>query len=292
MWSFWLFFCDCALVLDAVGLQFLLLLSAFWWMRIRGLCKLPDRRDWLWRKLGLALVSKAMPSKSLIICLLCSLAVSFLAWTGDPVWPSGDPALECTGSMVRLLVTSKRTYANTRLPELLLPSLQQATADLHLHKRPSSTHRQVQLSHLWGDCFFPLGPSGHTVLFMPSKGLCFPQSCWSSIIKSCCPLKSDSLGISNPLLDPRVGKSDVGPRAFATVRELLWHCCSPVYQSPTRQVWDLILSWLCLSYHLHVASPLSLDVGCLFLDKPTVCYTKLIKSERGKQLILMHIYGI
>ena len=34
---------------------------------------------------------------------------------------------------------------------------------------------------------------------------------------------------------------------------------------PTWWVWDLILSWLCPSYHLAVDSPLSLDVGLLFL---------------------------
>ena len=34
-------------------------------MRIRGLWKLPDGRDWLWGKLGLTLVGKAMLSKSL-----------------------------------------------------------------------------------------------------------------------------------------------------------------------------------------------------------------------------------
>ena len=35
-------------------------------MRIRGSYKLPDGRDWLWRNLGLVLVSKAILSKSLI----------------------------------------------------------------------------------------------------------------------------------------------------------------------------------------------------------------------------------
>ena len=49
-----------------MGLQFLFLLSALWWMRIRGLCKLPDRMDWLWRKLGFALVGKAVLSKTWI----------------------------------------------------------------------------------------------------------------------------------------------------------------------------------------------------------------------------------
>ena len=42
------------------------ILSALSWMRIRGLCKLPDERDWLWQKLSLALVGEAMLSKSLI----------------------------------------------------------------------------------------------------------------------------------------------------------------------------------------------------------------------------------
>ena len=28
--------------------SFLLLLSALWWMNVRGLCKFPDERDWLW----------------------------------------------------------------------------------------------------------------------------------------------------------------------------------------------------------------------------------------------------
>ena len=48
-------FCDVVLVLAAAGLWFfLLLLSALWWMRLRGTYKLPDGRDWWWEKLGLA----------------------------------------------------------------------------------------------------------------------------------------------------------------------------------------------------------------------------------------------
>ena len=40
---------------------------------------------------------------------------------------------------------------------------------------------------------------GHKVLFLPSKGICFPQSCRSSIVKSHWPSKSYSLGIPSPL---------------------------------------------------------------------------------------------
>ena len=45
---------------------FLLLLSAHWWMRLRGLCKLPDGKDWWLEKLDLALVDRALVSKDII----------------------------------------------------------------------------------------------------------------------------------------------------------------------------------------------------------------------------------
>ena len=35
------------------------ILSALWWMKIRGLWKLPDGRDWLWGNLNLALMGGA-----------------------------------------------------------------------------------------------------------------------------------------------------------------------------------------------------------------------------------------
>ena len=42
------------------------ILSALWWIKIRGLWKLPDGRDCLRGKLGLILMGRAMLSKSLI----------------------------------------------------------------------------------------------------------------------------------------------------------------------------------------------------------------------------------
>ena len=63
-----------------------------------------------------------------------------------------------------------------------------------LCRRLLDTHRQVQLSLLWGHCSFLLVPGAHGVFFVPSKSL-FPQSCGSSIIKSHWPSKSYSLGV-------------------------------------------------------------------------------------------------
>ena len=51
VWSVWLVFCDC-------GFHSV--------CPLRGLWKLPDGRDWLWGKLGLVLMGRAMLSKSLI----------------------------------------------------------------------------------------------------------------------------------------------------------------------------------------------------------------------------------
>ena len=51
-----------------------------------------------------------------------------------------------TGSMVGLKVSFKRTHASTRLTVRLLPvpqSVRRATANTHLCRRPSDTHRQV-----------------------------------------------------------------------------------------------------------------------------------------------------
>ena len=58
------------------------ILSALSWIRIRGLWKLPNRRDWLWGKLGLVLMGGAILSKSLTqfsvdgwVCVLSLLCV-------------------------------------------------------------------------------------------------------------------------------------------------------------------------------------------------------------------------
>ena len=46
--------------------------------------------------------------------------------------------------------------------------------------------------------------------------------------------------------------------------QLLWYYCSPVCGPPTQWVRGLILLWLCPSYHLVIASSLSLDIGLSF----------------------------
>ena len=94
--------------------------------------------------------------------------------------------------------------------------------------------------------------------------LCFP-----SPVKV---LKSNPASLQSPisweflllLPDPQVGKPDLGLRTFTPVGGILWYNCSPVCESPTQWLWDLILLWLYPSYRLISASPLSLDVGVFF----------------------------
>ena len=64
----------------------------------------------------------------------------------------------------------------------VIPPLQQATADPHLHQRLLDADRQFWVSLLWGHYSFLLGPDVYMVLFVLSKSL-FPQSCVSSVIK-------------------------------------------------------------------------------------------------------------
>ena len=79
----------------------------------------------------------------------------------------------------------------------LPPTLQQPTTDPCLCRRLLDTHKEVWVYLLWGHFFFFLGPGAHKVLFVPSKSL-FPQSCVSSVIKSHCLPKSNSLGVLSP----------------------------------------------------------------------------------------------
>ena len=54
-------------IVATMGLWFFQLLkSALWWMRLRGLCKLPNGKDLQWEKLGLALVGRTVLSQVLI----------------------------------------------------------------------------------------------------------------------------------------------------------------------------------------------------------------------------------
>ena len=127
----------------------MVLLSALWWRRLGGLCKLPDQRDWLYQFLVGSCSGREGLAQWRFNPVIwwwvgfCSLPGSCLAW--------GNPALGSTGSMVGLLVTSKRTYTKGELPGLLLPvplSLWWAPVNPCLHRKPFNTSTEFWFSLL------------------------------------------------------------------------------------------------------------------------------------------------
>ena len=144
--------------------------------------------------------------------------------------------------MEGLMVNSKRVYAKEDLA--VLPTLCWPPANLHLHRRPSSTSRQFWFSLLLGHCSSPPGLGACKILFVPT-GL---ESVFPSPLED---LYSNSAGLQGPipwgfpapLSGPQARKSDMASQIFTTVRELVWYYCSPVCGSPTWQVWNLILPW-------------------------------------------------
>ena len=73
------------------------ILPALWTIRIRGLWKLPDGRDWLWGNLTRALMGRAMLSNSLVNFLLLGRA---------------DLRPNYVGAMAIMVTSFKMTYAS------------------------------------------------------------------------------------------------------------------------------------------------------------------------------------
>ena len=134
------------------------------------------------------------------------------------------------------MVDSGTAHSKEYFPELLLPvslSLWWATATPHLCRRPSNTSRYVWFSFLLGHCSFLLGPDAHTTLCVPSKSGVSVSPSPVKVLQSY-PTRLQSLILWEfflPLLDPQVGKPDVGLRTFTPVGGLLWYNCSPVCES-------------------------------------------------------------
>ena len=89
----------------------------------------------------------------------------------------------------------------------------------------------------------PPGPDVHTTLCVTSK---------SGVSVSLNPVKvlqSNPANLQGLILwefllllpDPQLGKTDMELRTFTPVGELLWYNFSPVCESPTQWLWDLIL---------------------------------------------------
>ena len=137
-------------------------------IRIRGLWKHPDWKDWLRGKLGLVLMGWAMFNKSLIqFSVIGQVCVPSLLLDLRTNYGRGQTKRPPSKGPMHSLLHSESLI------------LKQATTDTCLHWSLLDTHGHVWINVLWGHCSFLLGPGADTVLFVPSKSL-FPQTCVSS----------------------------------------------------------------------------------------------------------------
>lgn len=81
----------------------------------------------------------------------------------------------------------------------------------------------------------------------------FPPVLWKSCNQIPLAFKVRFPGDSSPSVGSPGWKPDMGFRTVTTVGELLWYYFSPVSGLPIQWGCDLILSWLCPSYHLPAA---------------------------------------
>ena len=167
------------------------------------------------------------------------------------------------------MANSKRNYFTAHLPGLLLPvppSPEQATAEPHLYRRPPT------LAGRSGSVSWRVTAPVPWVLVY-TRFVCAFQE-WSLFPPSCgrptrnqIPLvfKLRFLGDSQSLCwIPRLGSltwSSEPSQQWEKFFGITVLVCGLLIQ----QVWDLILSLVCPSYHLTVASSLSLGMGYLFL---------------------------
>ena len=138
--------------------------------------------------------------------------------------------------------------------------------------------------------------SDYTFTFQ-AWSLCFSQSCGSLVVKSSWASRSDCLGILGPFVGSSGWKAwrwvpnlhNSGRTSFVLLLSSLWvtHCW----------VWDLILSWLCPSYHLALASSLSLDMGYLLLVGSSILLSMVVQQlvvilcsqrRRWVHILLLH----
>ena len=184
------------------------------------------------------------------------------------IW--GNPALDSTGFILGAMVTtSMRAHAYRYIGNCCCqcPCPLRGLCQPCLCKGCPSTSRQVWFHLLWGHCSYPLGAGTQDFVSVLQEWNVSP-ALWKSALKSCWPLKSDSLGIPNPFARSPGWESDLGLSTFTTVGEPLWHNCPPVCGPPTRRLWNWILLWLRTSYSLVAA--FSLDVGYLFRWVPAL----------------------
>ena len=79
-------------------------------------------------------------------------------------------------------------------------------------------------------------------------------------------------------MDPQVGKPDVGLRTFTPVGGLLWYKSSPVSESPTQQLCDLIFIVIAPLLPSHCGFSFVFGCGVSFLVSSSVFLLMIVQQ--------------
>ena len=131
------------------------------------------------------------------------------------------------------MATSKRVYAKGATGEPL-PTHASTGGPPTPAGSFDSASGGVTAPLLWSWC------AQNFVYVLQDWSLFFPSVLWKSYNQILLAFRVRFPGLPVPLSDPMAGKPDMGFRTFTTLRELLWHYCSPACGSPTQKIWDLI----------------------------------------------------
>ena len=113
MWWDWLVFCDCGFIL-----------SSLWWIRIKGLWKFPDGKDWLrgnwflydgWARFSKSLIQFSVDGWGCVPSLLFNLRPSYGGGNEDSgVLLQNIPCRHCYTQWPQPCIRPPLTYASTR----------------------------------------------------------------------------------------------------------------------------------------------------------------------------------
>ena len=135
---------------------------------------------------------------------------------------------------------------------------------------PTLAGRSCSVSY--GSLLLPLCPDVHTTWCVPSKsGVSVSPSPVEFLQLN--PASLQSLILQEFLLlfpDLQVGNPCVGLRTFTPVGGLLWYKCSPICESPTQQLWDLIFFVITPLLPSHCGFSFVFGCGVSFLVRSSV----------------------
>ena len=131
-----------------------------------------------------------------------------------------------------------------------------------------------------GSLLLPPGPNVHTTFRVPSKSRVSVSPSPVKVLHSN-PASLQRLILWEFLLllpEPQVGKPDMGLRTFTPVGGLLWYKCSPVYESPTQQLWDLIFIVIAPLLPSHCGFSFVFGCGVSFFVNSSVFLSMIVQQ--------------